>query len=209
MQLLKNSHWEQTRMKDNVYVFDFDGTLTTCDTFPRFITFARGRLAFIAGFTLFSPLLVLMKMRLLSNWRVKQWLFSLYFKGMAECDFNHLCEMFAKTNSCILRKKGIKEMERALCSDATVMVVSASIDNWVRPFFNDKRVIVIGTEVEISSGRLTGRFKTHNCYGPEKVRRIEQLLPNRKDYRLTAFGDSRGDSELLAFADESYYKPFK
>ena len=32
---------------------------------------------------------------------------------------------------------------------------------------------------------------------------------NRQDYYLTAFGDSRGDKEMLAWADESYFKPFR
>jgi hydroxymethylpyrimidine pyrophosphatase-like HAD family hydrolase len=41
------------------------------------------------------------------------------------------------------------------------------------------------------------------------VNRILTLFPNRKDYHLTAFGDSRGDKEMLAFADESYFKPFR
>ena len=33
--------------------------------------------------------------------------------------------------------------------------------------------------------------------------------PDRDTYELTAFGDSRGDRELLAFADYSHYKPFR
>jgi phosphoserine phosphatase len=50
---------------------------------------------------------------------------------------------------------------------------------------------------------------TKNCYGEEKVNRLKSLYPNRQDYHLTAFGDSRGDKELLAFADESHFKPFR
>ena len=29
------------------------------------------------------------------------------------------------------------------------------------------------------------------------------------DYWLTAYGDSRGDYELLDFANEGHYKPFR
>lgn len=68
---------------------------------------------------------------------------------------------------------------------------------------------VIGTQVEVRNGRLTGRFLTKNCYGQEKVNRILDYLPDRKTYRLIAYGDSRGDQELLAFADEAHYKPFR
>ena len=88
-----------------------------------------------------------------------------------------------------------------------MLIVSASIDNWVQPFFTD--VKVLGTQIEVIDGKLTGRFLTKNCYGQEKVNRILTLFPDRKDYHLTAFGDSRGDKEMLAFADESYFKPFR
>ena len=88
-----------------------------------------------------------------------------------------------------------------------MLILSASIDNWVQPFFTD--VKVLGTQIEVIDGELTGRFLTKNCYGQEKVSRILTLFPDRKDYHLTAFGDSRGDKEMLAFADESYFKPFR
>ena len=44
-----------------------------------------------------------------------------------------------------------------------------------------------------------------NCYGKEKVNRLKEVEPNRNDYHLTAYGDSRGDKEMFAFAD-TYYK---
>ncbi len=51
-------------------------------------------------------------------------------------------------------------------------------------------------------GRLTGRFSSRNCYGQEKVNRLLRVEPHRETYRLIAYGDSRGDREMLAFADE-------
>ena len=88
-----------------------------------------------------------------------------------------------------------------------MLIVSASIDNWVQPFF--AQVKVLGTQIEVVNGKLTGQFLSKNCYGQEKVNRILTLYPNRQDYHLTAFGDSRGDKELLAWADESHFKPFR
>ena len=89
-----------------------------------------------------------------------------------------------------------------------IYVVSASIDNWVQPFLPD--VKVAGTQVEVLNGRLTGRFTTPNCYGQEKVNRIQKLLTcPRTELHIIAFGDSRGDREMLNYADEAYYKPFR
>lgn len=106
-----------------------------------------------------------------------------------------------------MRPLGIAAIAQAQQEGAEVVIISASIDNWVQPFFPS--VKVLGTQVEVRDGRLTGRFLSSNCFGQEKVNRLLTVYPQRSDYHLTAYGDSKGDRELLAFADESYYKPFR
>lgn len=186
---------------------DFDGTLTTRDTLLAFIRYAKGATAFWLGFLLHTPWLVLMKLGLYPNWKAKQRVFSYFFGDMNLETFDTLCQAFAKENRHLLRPLAIETIKKAHSEGAEVLIVSASIDNWVQPFFPD--VKVIGTQVEVRDGRLTGRFLTKNCYGQEKVNRILNYLPDRKTYRLIAYGDSRGDQELLAFADEAHYKPFR
>ena len=190
-----------------IVAFDFDGTLTTKDTLIEFIRYACGTGAFVKGFLRYAHLLVLMKLGLYPNWKAKQKVFAYFFEGMKIEEFDGLCQRFAKDNQHLLRPKGIEAIQQALAEGAEVLIVSASIDNWVKAFFNT--LCVVGTLIEIKDGLLTGRFLTKNCYGQEKVNRILALYPNRSEYHLTAYGDSRGDKELLAFADESHYKPFR
>ena len=190
-----------------IYAFDFDGTLTTKDTLIAFIRYACGDKAFCWGFLRYSPLLILMKLGYYPNWKVKQKVFSYFFKGMSFNEFAQLGRLFALDNGHLLRPKGVEMVQKALAEEAEVLIVSASIDNWVQPFF--PKVKVVGTQVEVKDGLLTGRFLTKNCYGQEKVNRILALHQRRQEYQLTAFGDSRGDKELLAFADEAHYKPFR
>ena len=190
-----------------IYAFDFDGTLTTKDTLLEFIRFAKGTLAFGLGFLRYTHLLVLMKHGVYPNWKAKQKVFAHFFKGMSIDDFDALCQEFAASSKHLLRPKGIEAINKAQSEGSEVLIVSASIDNWVQPFFAN--VKVLGTQIEVVDGKLTGRFLTKNCYGQEKVNRILALYPNRQDYHLTAYGDSRGDKELLDWADESYFKPFR
>jgi HAD superfamily phosphoserine phosphatase-like hydrolase len=96
----------------------------------------------------------------------------------------------------------VRLLEQAQAEGSKVLIVSASIDNWVQPFFPS--FTIVGTQIEVIDGLLTGRFLTPNCYGQEKVRRILALHPDRSDYHLIAYGDSRGDREMLAFADEAH-----
>ena len=201
-----------------VFAFDFDGTLTTRDTLIAFIHYACGTPRFLLGFLLHAPLLVLMKLRLYSNGKTKQRLFTWFFQGMSIETFDALCQSFALSHRHLLRPDTVRLLQQALSEGAEVLVVSASIDNWVRPFFTENQgdrsrdsgqnhgpvPMILGTQIEVIDGRLTGRFLTPNCYGQEKVRRILALHPDRSTYHLTAYGDSRGDRELLAFADEAH-----
>ena len=69
---------------------------------------------------------------------------------------------------------------------------------------------MLGTQIEVIDGILTGRFISPNCYGIEKVRRIKQVLVEpRSHYYIIAYGDSRGDKEMLDYADEEYFRPFR
>jgi HAD superfamily phosphoserine phosphatase-like hydrolase len=190
-----------------IYAFDFDGTLTTKDTLIEFIRYAKGSMALGLGFLRYAHLLVMMKFGLYPNYKAKQKVFEHFFKDTTLDDFNALCKAFAASSKHLLRPAGIKAIQQAQNEDSEVLIVSASIDNWVQPFFPP--VKVIGTQIEVIDGKLTGRFMTKNCYGQEKVNRILSLYPNRQDYHLTAYGDSRGDKEMLAFANESHFKPFR
>ena len=140
--------------------------------------------------------------------------------------FDALCRDFAEEYQHLLRPKGVTLVHEALVAGAQVFIVSASIDNWVRPFFKVRGldgVRVLGTQIEVIDGRLTGKFKSNNCYGEEKVHRICEALTttaanaygtpslsfDRAQYDIEAFGDSRGDKEMLAYADKGHYKPFR
>ncbi len=199
-----------------IYAFDFDGTLTTKDTLIELIRFAKGSKGLWGCLLKYSPLLVLMKLHLYSNAKAKEKVFAHCFSGMSVEDFDDICQKFAKEHTQLLRPQGMRKISKAIEEGSKVVIVSASIDRWVKPFFvktgsgaDGCHITVCGTEAEVKEGKLTGRFATANCHGQEKVNRLLQLFPNRKSYRLIAFGDSHGDAQLLDYADEAYYKPFR
>ena len=193
-----------------IHAFDFDGTLTRSDSLLGIIRHQRGTSGLMRVLILHAPKLLMMKAGQYPNWKVKQKVFRMCFGGMTLNDFNALCEDYARKQKGILRTDGMRCVDEALRRGCKVVVISASIDNWVRPFFQGREGIEIaGTQIEVVDGKLTGRFLTRNCYGSEKVARLLELYPDRKSYRLVAYGDSRGDRELLAYADEAHYREFK
>jgi HAD superfamily hydrolase (TIGR01490 family) len=107
----------------------------------------------------------------------------------------------------MLNTSMLKRLQRHASEGHTLCVVSASMDEWVRPICQKIGVDeVIATRVEVSSeGKLTGRFSSPNCYGAQKVDRLLEVYPQGSISYLYAYGDSQGDKELLEFADEGFY----
>lgn len=194
-----------------IYAFDFDGTITKRDSLIAFLLFAKGWKEFLKCFAMHLHFLLAMKVGLIDSGKVKERIFGYYFRGMPETMFNNLCERFAERHQNIIRPKAMEKLrEVAAEPESTVMIVSASVNNWVAPFFKDfPEIEIFCTRIEVADGALTGKFLSANCRRGEKVRRILALHPDRQSYWLTAYGDSSGDIEMLNLADEGYYKPFR
>jgi len=192
--------------KETIAAFDFDGTITRKDTLLEFIKFSKGTFRFYFCFILFLPLLIAMKLKLLPNWKVKQLVFTHLYKGVSLEVFNKWCFDF----NIVTRQKAIDALKLHRESNDKIIIVSASIENWVKPWADKMGInTVLATKIETDkNGLVTGKFLTKNCYGQEKVNRILEIFPNRNDYKLIAYGDSRGDKELIEFADEGFYRRF-
>lgn len=193
-----------------IYTFDFDGTVTNCDSLIAIIRYVSGNTRLVVWILARLHLLLLMKAGLYSNNKLKQQLCRHIFAGMTEDELRSRAETFARDNAHIIRPEAMATIKSALAEGSTVCIISASPSIWVRPFFRScPGIEFLCTEMEAVNGMITGKFIGSNCYGQEKVNRLLSRHPDRDKYELLAYGDSRGDRELLAFADYSHYKPFR
>lgn len=198
-------------LKKTVIAFDFDGTLTSKDTFIEFIKYTKGKFIFFIVIMIFFPKILLFKLKLYPNWKLKEQMFSFLFKGTSQKEFNKICENFCRENyDTIIRSSSIEYINKCKKNKYEMIIISASIVNWVKPFANRLGIkLVEGTELEITNdGLISGLFLSKNCYGQEKVNRLLKHFPCRNDYILNAFGDSKGDEALLKYADNSFFRKF-
>jgi len=191
-------------------LFDFDGTITTDDSLIKFIRFVVGDVKFIRGITVLTPMFITYKLKLIPNYKAKQIMFSYFFKGMTEEQFKTIAQEYSlKHIDTILRPQAIAKIVWHKEQDHKIVVVSASVECWLKPWCDTHGLELIATKIEMKDGVVTGKLLSKNCYGIEKTNRVQERY-NLSDYNyIYAYGDSRGDKELLELADESFYKPFR
>ena len=195
--------------KPIIAFFDFDGTITKKDTMMEFIIFSFGYLKFISGLILLSPVLMVYKLSLISNYKAKQILLSYFFKGMHILKFNRLAKDYCSSKlENIIKQKAMKRIMWHKKNGHMIVVVTASISNWIKPWCDKNQIEIIATELETKNSVITGLFSTKNCYGKEKVSRIKQKFELSSFNTIYAYGDSHGDKQMLSNADKRYYKYF-
>ena len=195
--------------KMTLALFDFDGTVTTHDSFRDFLIFVVGMKKFLLRMIPASPWLLAYLLRLISNQTAKQKITQAFFSGMSRSEFDQRAQDFVvkKLNS-IVRPAALEKIRWHKQQQHRVILVSASFDDYLKFWCAQHQIELIATRLEEKDARLTGRFATANCWGPEKVRRIREVVDLDKYEKIYAYGDSRGDREMLEIATEKGYRVF-
>ena len=195
-------------MKTRLAIFDFDGTITRRDTFLLFLVFCFGWVKVCRIGIRCIPVLLGYKLKLIPNSKAKETIFGRFFKKTGFEDFNEFCRRFSLGNiSPVIKVSALEKIFRHKDRGDKIIIISASIENWIRPWADSFGIDhVIGTTIETEDGLLTGKFKSPNCCGEEKVERFIRAYGDTDQYHISAYGDSRGDKELLSIADEPFYK---
>ncbi len=191
-------------------LFDFDGTLTTRDTLIEFVKFYRGNRKYRMGMLVLAPVMALYVLRLIPNWKAKEYFLTQYFGDEPIESFNTRGEEFARTVvPKLIRPDALAAIEGYRNGNATIVVVSASAENWVKPWCDQQGITCLATRLEVHRGALTGKIYGQNCHGEEKVRRIKEKFVLSDFKHIVAYGDSSGDTAMLALATKRHYKPFR
>ncbi|MBU1109458.1 MAG: HAD-IB family hydrolase [Candidatus Riflebacteria bacterium] len=190
-------------------LFDFDGTVTTHDSFRDFLIFVTGYRIFLWRMLWLAPWMLAFVLRLISNQTAKQKVVLAFFRGMSRREFERFAQDFVlKKLNQIVRPAALAKIKWHLQQQHRVILVSASFADYLKFWCKQHQIELIATQLEDSDGVLTGRFATANCWGPEKVRRIRELVTLEKYDKIYAYGDSRGDREMLEVATEAGYRVF-
>ena len=202
----------QTPLKEKpiVAAFDFDGTITKRDTLISFLAYVAGRWQTAKKLALLSPELIGFLLNTVSRQEAKEAILKRFFKGIPQHQLLELGEAFASSTvlSHLVYPSALKRIEWHRSQKHRCILISASIDTYLKPWsvkqgFND---LICSKLAVDQNNNITGHLEGKNCWGKEKERRLEELIGPKENYILYAYGDSRGDQELLSLADYPYYR---
>lgn len=184
-----------------VAVFDFDGTLVPGDSLLPFLVHLVGGATLARAMGRRGPAIAAAYRRDGRN-GAKAAVLAATVTGMPAAAADAAGERFALR----LLRRVRPEMARTVAAHRArghrLVLVSASLAVYLEPFaaasgFSD----VLATRLAVRpDGTLSGALEGANVRGPEKARRLRQLL-GEAPAEVWAYGDSAGDAELLGMAD--------
>ena len=194
----------------NLVLFDFDGTITRDDSLLEFVAYVVGFKKFFRGILVLSPILAAYKLGLASNNFTRRKLLGYFFAGMSADKFDKICKKYSTTHiEDILKQSAMDKIASYKAAGDKIVIVTASLEDWLRPWCEAQGLELLGTKIRRKGGIITGEIEGQNCYGAQKVARVRAAYDVQAFDHVIAYGDSRGDREMLEFADEAHYKAFE
>lgn len=201
----------QSPRKDQAIVaFDFDGTLTVRDSFTAFLRWRAGPGGWALGLVKMAPALAGYA-RDRDRGRIKAASVREFLGGVPRAQLEAEAEAFAQEAwAGFMRPDALTVWNDWGDKGAHRVIVTASPETTVAPFAHRLGAeALLGTPLVFDADdRVTGAFAGPNCRGEEKVRRLRATYGD--DVQLAAaYGDTSGDTEMIAIAEEKGFRVFR
>lgn len=112
-------------------------------------------------------------------------------------------ESYSRDLTKKLRQEMVEQVQWHQSHGHELVLVSASLGTYLRPFaelHGFDHVIAVEMQTD-ANGHLTGEMTGPNVRGPEKAKRLKAWLGEARPETMWAYGNSSGDTELLAMAN--------
>ena len=195
---------------NRIAVFDVDGTLLRGDCLWLAARGSRGLGGQLLATLACLPWLIAWQLRLVSTGRFKQQTIAAF--GL--CDAVNLAEGAGRADWLLgelraqLRPEALQRLRWHQQRGDRVLLCSASPRPLLQPLADWLGVELLCTELEQQQGHWRPKLSSPNCKGPEKMRRLVEHLGPLEGLTIEAYGDSKGDRELLQAAALPHYRSF-
>ena len=187
-------------------LFDFDHTLTTADSYARFLRDSARPGQRRCGELQLAPWLLGYRMGLVPASAIRARATDFAFRGRLQAEIQEHGHRYAsETLPDMLRPAMMQRLGWHQSRGDTVVVVSGSLDVYLQPWCNEHGLALICNQLEAESGQLTGRY--HPCdRASQKAHQIRARYDLADFASIHAYGDSNEDLEMLALAQHRWFR---
>ena len=188
-------------------LYDFDGTITSKDTTILLLV----ALLKLRPWRFFGLIWSLFRMIVASDSVSKQGhknkAIGYMIKDLSDLRLSGALKEFRNKVKFLYRPSVIGSIDQAIQDGCTVVIVTASPSFAISDCVSDLPVIVLGTEFEKKENIYTGHLKSKNCYGKEKVNRINEWATSNQIVLSvqSAWSDHFPDFDMLSLSAKRYW----
>ncbi len=188
-------------------LFDFDGTITTQDTYTQFILTNTPIVRLLLGGLVLSPFILLNKLRLFPSPMLRPLISMLAFKGIKVADLTPKAEAFVDEYlPKVMRQDMLSQIHAHKASGDRVVIVSASLSPYLTIWCKRLGVALICSELEEKGGYFTGAYRDGDCSAKRKAIKVKNALDLDSFEQIIAYGDTKEDYAMLKLADVRYFR---
>ena len=188
-------------------LFDFDGTLTTRETFPDFMRYAVARPRLLAGVVLLAPVVFGYRRGWVAGNPTRASIVQVGLRGMDAARLRAQGEAFARdVLPAALRPDAMARLQWHRERGDRIVVVSGGLDVYLAPWCKEHNLDLICSSLQHHEGVLTGHYFGQQCVLSEKARRVRERYDLGSFSAIYAYGDTPEDRDLLGLASRQYYQ---
>lgn len=187
-------------------LFDFDGTLTTRETFPDFMRYAVARPRLLVGGVLLAPVVFGYRRGWVAGNPTRASIVQVGLRGVDASRLRAQGDAFAReVLPDVLRPEAMARLAWHRERGDRVVVVSGGLDVYLAPWCATQGIELLCSVLAERNGRITG-YAGAQCVGEEKVRRVRALCDPQAYAAIHAYGDTHEDNAMLAMAHHRTYR---
>lgn len=182
-------------------LFDFDGTVTTRETFADFIRFAAPASRTRVGGVALAPMVIGYRLGWISGHRIGAVAIRMGLSGLRHDLLVEQGQRFARERiPPLLRPEMMARIDWHRRRGDQVCVVTGALDTYMRPWCDAEGLELLASKLQYQDTRAVGRYLGAQCVGAEKARRICERFDLGIYPAVHAYGDTAEDFAMLRLA---------
>jgi len=190
----------------DIALVDFDHTVTTCDTYGRFLRSIATPEQLDGAAWRIGPWMAGYRLGLVPAAALRTRVTRLAFAGRDATEIATAAANYAQdTLPGLLRPQMMERLAWHRDRGDRLVLVSGSLDLYLQPWCERHGLELVCNRLESADGRLTGRYLGGDR-GAHKAADIRARYDLAGYGRVFAYGDSHEDRPMLALAHERWYR---